>query len=129
MKFLFIFCYILCAYGIANMFAYAEGPWGIFEWWRAVAHNIGENFGKLFTCMMCFSTWIGLFFSGIDLLFKSFAFTPFNILLGAVAPWWLILILDAGFTSGIVWLLHNFEEACERHGTVEYEDDELDELE
>ena len=124
MNFLIIFCYILFAYGISNMVCYAEGPWGIFEKWRIFAHNISEGFGKLFTCMMCFSTWIGVVFSLIDILFKSFAFTPFNVLLGAVAPWWLIIILDAGLTSGIVWLLHNFEEACERHGTVEYEEEE-----
>lgn len=124
MKFLMVFCYILFAYGISNMVCYAEGPWGIFERWRKLAHDISEGFGKLFTCMMCFSTWIGVVFSLIDILFKGFAFTPFNVLLGTAAPWWLIIILDAGLTSGIVWLLHNFEEACERHGTVEYEEEE-----
>lgn len=122
MMFLFVFCYILFAYGLANMVCYAEGPWGIFEKWRNLAHSISEGFGKLFTCMMCFSTWVGAVASATDLLFAGFAFTPFNLLIGAVAPWWLIIILDASMTSGIVWLLHNFEEACERHGTVEYEE-------
>lgn len=127
MNALIIFCYIIFAYGSANMVCYAEGPWGVFEKWRNFAHNISEGFGTLFTCMMCFSTWIGILFSTIDLLFKSFAFTPFNLLIGTVAPWWLIIILDAGFTSGIVWLLHNFEEACERHGTIEYDGVDKDE--
>lgn len=122
MMFLFVFCYILFAYGLANMVCYAEGPWGIFEKWRNLAHSISEGFGKLFTCMMCFSTWVGAVASATDLLFAGFAFTPFNLLIGAVAPWWLIIILDASMTSGIVWLLHNFEEACERHGTIEYEE-------
>lgn len=126
MKIVLIICYVIFAYGISNMVVYAEGPFGIFEWWRAVANDIGERFGKLFTCMMCFSTWVGVLFSIIDLLFKSFSFTPFNIFLGSIAPWWLIIILDAGFTSGIVWLIHNFEEACERHGTLDYYDDSED---
>ena len=114
MNFLMVFCYILFAYGIANMVCYAEGSWGIFEWWREVANNISEGFGKLFTCMMCFSTWVGLVFSIVDLLIPAAVFTPFN------------LLLDAGFTSGVVWLIHNFEEACERHGTIGYIDENED---
>jgi H+/Cl- antiporter ClcA len=100
------------------MVCYAEGPWGVFEWWRNVADNISEGFGKLFNCMMCFSTWIGLVFSIIDLLLPSVVFTPFNLIIGESGPWWLILVLDAGLTSGGVWLIHNLEEAFERHGTV-----------
>lgn len=126
MNFLMVFCYILFAYGIANMVCYAEGPWGIFEWWREVANNISEGFGKLFTCMMCFSTWVGLVFSIVDLLVKSVTFTPFNLLLVGSGAWWLIPILDAGFTSGVVWLIHNFEEACERHGAIGYIDENED---
>ena len=105
------------------MVCYAEGPWGIFEWWREVADNISEGFGKLFNCMMCFSTWVGLLVSIVDLLIPAAAFTPFNIILAGSGLWWLIPILDAGFTSGAVWLVHNFEEACERHGTIGYIDD------
>lgn len=120
---LIVFCYILFAYGIANMVCYAEGPWGVFEWWRQVANNISEGFGKLFTCMMCFSTWVGLVASIVDLLLANAAFTPFNIILAGSGLWWLIPVLDAGLTSGTVWLVHNFEEACERHGTIGYIND------
>lgn len=123
MSFLIVFCYILFAYGIANMVCYAEGPWGIFEWWREVADNISEGFGKLFNCMMCFSTWVGLLASIVDLLIPSAVFTPFNLILAGSGLWWLIPILDAGFTSGAVWLLHNLEEAFERHGAIAYIDE------
>ena len=123
MNFLIVFCYILFAYGLANMVCFAEGPFNMFEWWREVANNISEGFGKLFTCMMCFSTWVGLVVSIVDLLIPAAVFTPFNIVLAGTGVWWLIPILDAGFTSGVVWLIHNFEEACERHGTIGYIDD------
>ena len=123
MNFLLVFCYILFAYGIANMVCYAEGPWGIFEWWREVADNISEGFGKLFNCMMCFSTWVGLLASIGDLLIPSAVFTPFNLILAGTGLWWLIPILDAGLTSGAVWLLHNLEEAFERHGAIAYIDE------
>lgn len=122
MSLLIVFSYVLFAYGIANMVCYAEGPWGIFEWWREFTDNINEGFGKLFNCMMCFSTWVGLMFSGLDLLLPSVAFTPFNVIMGGTGPWWLILILDAGLTSGAVWILHNLEEAFERHGAIGYID-------
>lgn len=120
MKFLAIFCYILFAYGLSNMVVYARGPFGIFEWWRGFMHNIDEHLGEMFTCMICFPTWVGILSSVVDLLFKSFAFTPFNVILGGFAPWWLIIILDACFTSGTVWLLDQFETAMERHGIMDY---------
>lgn len=126
MNFLLVFCYILFAYGIANMVCYAEGPWGIFEWWREVADHISEGFGKLFNCMMCFSTWVGLLASIVDLLIPAAVFTPFNLILAGSGLWWLIPILDAGLTSGSVWLLHNLEEAFERHGAIAYIDENED---
>ena len=116
--------YIICVYGIANMFVYADGPWDMFEYIRQIAHNISEGFGKLFSCMMCFSTWVGLILSGIDILLPTISITPFNLIIGTNDLWWLILLLDVGFTSGIVWLLHNFEEACERHGVVYFDEEE-----
>lgn len=89
-----------------------------------MAHNIGEQFGELFTCMMCFSTWVGLALSLINnLLLPSVAFTPFNIILGTIAPFWFIMILDMGFSSAVVWLLHQLEEMMERTGNVVYEDE------
>lgn len=119
-----LIAYILVSYGFSNMICFASGPWHIFEKWREFAHYIGDNFGELFTCMLCLSTWIGLFMSLINsLLLPVVAFTPFNMILAGVAPFWFIAILDMGFTSACVWILHQFEEMMERAYTVSYEDE------
>lgn len=113
--------YILCAYGFCNMIIFAKGPFGIFEWWRSFSHRLSNGFGELFTCPMCLSTWCGLLFSAIDLwVVKSIEFTPFNIVFADADLWWLILLMDMGVTSGIVWLIHQLEEMMERVG-VYYE--------
>ena len=116
--------YIIFAYGLSNMIIFARGPFGIFEWWREFTHSISDGFGELFTCPMCLSTWVGLAFSLINILFiPAIAFTPFNIIFGVGDCIWLTLLMDMGFTSGIVWLLHQLEEMMERVG-VYYEENE-----
>ena len=117
--------YILLAYGICEIVVFSNGPFHIFEKWRIIAHNIGEHFGELFTCMMCFSTWVGLALSLINsLLLPSVAFTPFNMILGTVAPFWFIMILDMGFTCATTWLLYQLEDLMERSGgNITYEEE------
>lgn len=115
--------YIFLSYGLSCLVVYSNGPFHIFEKWRIISHNIGEQFGELFTCMMCFSTWVGLALSLINsLLLPSVAFTPFNLILGSLAPFWFVMVLDMGFTCAVVWLLHQLEEMMERTGNVTYED-------
>lgn len=127
MLFITFLSYILLSYGLSNLIVYANGPFHIFEKWREISHNIGEQFGELFTCMMCFSTWVGLALSLVNsLLLPAVAFTPFNIILGSVAPFWFIMILDMGFTSAVVWLIHQLEEMMERTGNVVYEDEAVE---
>lgn len=116
--------YIIFAYGISNMIIFARGPFGVFEWWRSFSHSLNEGFGELFTCPMCLSTWVGLVFSLINVLFVPFAFTPFNMVFGVGNYVLLTLIMDMGFTSGIVWLLHQLEEMMERVGVYYEENDE-----
>lgn len=124
MLFVTFISYIFLCYGLSNLVVFSNGPFHIFEKWREISHNIGEQFGELFTCMMCFSTWVGLALSLINsLLLPSVAFTPFNIILGTVAPFWFIMILDMGFSSAVVWLLHQLEEMMERTGNVVYDDE------
>lgn len=119
-----IFCYMVFAYGMSNMVVYARGPFALFERWREFAHRISDGFGELFSCMICFPTWVGIGASVADTLFKGFTFTPFNVLLATSAPWWVILVLDACFTSGLVWVVDQFETACERHANYEYVQEE-----
>jgi hypothetical protein len=124
-----LFAYIIFAYGIANMIIFASGPFGIFEKWRNFTNRVSDGFGELFTCPMCLSTWIGLVFSAINIwLVPTVAFTPFNMVFGVGEYIPLVLIMDMGFTSGIVWLIHQFEEMMERIGVVteyEYEDGDI----
>ena len=111
--------YIFLLYGLSNMVVFANGPFHVFEKWRNFSHNIHEQFGELFTCMMCFSTWVGLALSLINnLIFPTVSFTAFNIILGSVVPWWFIAILDMGFASAVVWLLHQLEEMMERSNPI-----------
>lgn len=111
-----IFCYILLSYGIANMMIYSNGPFHIFQKWRYIADKIGKQFGELFNCMLCLSTWIGMFLSIINItLLPNIPFTPFNIIIGSEYSL-LTVVFDMGFTSGTIWILHQFEEMMERIG-------------
>ena len=114
-----LLAYVIFAYGIVNMILFARGPFGVFERWRNFAHRVSDGFGELFTCPMCLSTWVGLIFSAINIwLAPTVAFTPFNMVFGVGNYILLVLIMDMGFTSGIVWLIHQFEEMMERIGVV-----------
>lgn len=114
---LIIFLYCIMAYGFSNMMVFGSGPFRIFEHIRNITDRISEHFGTLFKCMMCFPANLGWVMSVIDwFLIKDIAFTPFNILLAGSGMWWLALILDCFFTSGIVWLIHNFESFFENLG-------------
>ena len=111
---LIILCYCLAAYGLSNMMVFGSGPFRIFERIRYATNSIGDHFGTLFTCMMCFPANVGLFASLINWFFIPVAITPFNILLvGHAGLWWLAALGDCAFTSGVVWLIHHFEEYFE----------------
>ena len=111
---LIIFCYCIVVYGISNIVVYGSGPFRIFEHIRNIAINIGTHFGSLFSCMMCFPTNLGILLSAINWFFIPIAFTPFNIMFNDYYDlWWLAIICDGAFTSGIVWLIHHIEEFFE----------------
>lgn len=97
----------LLAYGITNILIFGS----IFQSWRDFWNKINPNFlGKLVTCPLCLSTWVGAILS---LLFKilgcSTPFTEYGI---AILP--LLIFLDACFTSGCVWLIHTIQEWFEK---------------
>ena len=127
---LIILCYCFAAYGISNMFVFGSGPFRIFEWIRYLTNRIGDHFGTLFTCMMCFPANLGLVCSLINWFFIPVALTPFNIILAGTNLWWLAALCDCGFTSGVVWLIHHIEEYFESKGekdviTEEVQDDDV----
>jgi hypothetical protein len=108
------------------MVAFGSGPFRIFERIRSWSRGISEHFGMLFTCMMCLPANFGWIMSLIDwFLIPAVAFTPFNIVFaGAAGLWWLAMILDCGFTSGMVWLLYQLDEWLEREPEIIQEEEE-----
>ena len=120
MTWLSIIGYIFAAFGFCNMVAFGSGPFRIFERLREWSSNISEHFGLLFKCMMCLPANFGWIFSLVDwFLIPAVAITPFNIVFAGVPTlWWLAMILDCCFTSGIVWLLYLIDEWLEREPEV-----------
>jgi hypothetical protein len=111
---LIVFCYSFVAYGACNVIVFGSGPFRIFERLRSLASSISEHFGLLFSCMMCLPTNFGLICSLVNWFFIPVKFTPFCILFGDnPGLWWLAMLCDASFTSGIVWFIHHVEEFFE----------------
>ena len=129
---LIVFIYSIFLYGISNMFVFASGPFRIFERIRDISSSISEHFGQLFSCMICFPANVGWIFSLIDWFFiKTIAITPFNILLAGTNLWWLAIILDCCFASGVVWIIHNIEsffESIAEGKNTEPEDNDIIQL-
>ena len=115
-----VFVFSIVSYAISNHFVYAHGPVHIYDKIRELANRIHSNLGELFSCMICFPTWVGFILSAANsLLVPTLKLTPLMLLLGGVAPWWVIMILDGFFASGIVWLIHTAHEAMERSNANE----------
>jgi ribosomal protein S19 len=115
-----LFIFSILAYGISNHFVYAHGPFHIYDKIRDLANKIHSNLGELFQCMICFPTWVGFILSIFNSAFyPEVNLTPGMILLGNYAPWWVIMIIDGFFASGIVWLIHTLQEALERSNSNE----------
>ena len=92
------------------MVVFASGPFRIFEHIREISSSISEHFGGMFGCMICFPANVGWITSLIDWFFlKNIAITPFNILLSGTGLWWVALICDCCFASGMTWIIHNVE--------------------
>ena len=113
-----IFVFSILSYAISNHFVYAHGPMHIYDPIRNIAEKIHPNIGELFNCMICFPTWVGFVLSAANsLLLPCIALTPMMVLLNTLAPWWIIMVLDGFFASGIVWLINTVQEAIERSNT------------
>ena len=104
-----VLLFILTAYGITNILIFGS----IFSGWRTFWSKINPTFfGKLFTCPMCLSTWVGFILSYVFTYYNyDTPFTSYGINID-----YLKIFLDGCFVSGCVWIIHNLEEAFERHG-------------
>lgn len=113
MTWLIIVAYIFVAFGFCNMVAFGSGPFRIFERIRDWSEGISEHFGLLFKCMMCLPANFGWIVSVLNWFLIPVAITPFNIILAGTGLWWLAMILDCCFTTGVVWLLYVLDEWLE----------------
>ena len=119
MDWIVIFVFSIVAYAISNHFVYAHGPMHIYDHIRCLAEKIHPNLGELFQCMICFPTWVGFVLSVLNSLFLPLvSLTPGMLLMDMYAPWWVIMVFDGFFASGIVWLIHTAQEALERSNAV-----------
>ena len=100
-----LFFYFIIAYSLSFLFVYSTGPFDIIERFRGFIFKLSPSIAKVFDCMYCFPTWVGL---GLSLLnqfvITTIAFTPFCILF-STAPWYVILFLDVFVTNGIVYII------------------------
>lgn len=102
-----ILLFILLSYGITNIAVFGSIFQSWREFWFAKSPKV---FGKLFTCPMCFSFYVG---AALSYTFHTLGLsTPF--LEYGVNNLYLLLFLDACFTSGCIWLIHTIQEAFER---------------
>lgn len=107
---LVIIIYCIAAYGLSNMMVFGSGPFRLFEHIRNISTSISAHLGQMFSCMMCLPANIGWVVSLVDWFWiKNIALTPANLLLAGTGLWWLALLIDCCFTTGIVWLIHHFE--------------------
>lgn len=110
---LIILLYCIMAYGACNVIVFGSGPFKIFERIRYWSDYIDEHFGQLFSCMMCLPTNFGIICSLVNWFLIPVAFTPFNLVFAGTSLWWLAMLCDGAFTSGIVWLIHTVQEYIE----------------
>lgn len=97
-----IILFELACYGITNIMVVGS----IFEKWRGFWKWLNPSFfGKLFTCMICLSTWVG---GILSVIFNYYGFsTPFSDY--GITNDYLRVFLDACLTSGIVWLIYSIQ--------------------
>ena len=112
MYYIFIFLlFSFVCYSGTQFSVYLNGPFHIFEKFRHLMQRTHDQLGELVSCEACTSTWVSFFISAINLLIiPTIAFTPFNLILGGTGLWWLIIMLDGLFGSGVSWLLFRLED-------------------
>lgn len=102
-----IFIFLLTCYGITNILVFGS----IFEWWRSFWTKFNPSFfGKLFTCPMCLSMWVGSVLSYI--LIDYDFMTPWSLM--TTPNEYVSMFLNGCISSGFVWVLHTIQEWFER---------------
>lgn len=109
--FIFLLFSFIC-YSGTQFIVYLNGPFHIFEKFRSLMQKTHSQLAELVSCEACTATWVSFFLSALNLIvIPSVAFTPFNLILAGHGLWWLIILLDGLFGSGVSWLLFRIEDA------------------
>ena len=125
----FLIAYSFFMYGFSNLLVNGMGPYDCLDKFRNTCHKHVPMVGNMLECMMCTSTNLGWVISLINLLlFPYLTFTPFTYMFGNdITYWYLILLFDALYTSGVVWVIHSFQDMCEKVANYFLNTDEKDE--
>lgn len=106
---------VFIIYGLSNAIIYTDGPLFIFDKFRNIMNKFPSNIGHAYECSICFPFQLGILFSLINLvLLPQYCFIPSYYILHDTTYWYLMIFLDGAFFSGINWLIHTFQEMCER---------------
>lgn len=104
-----IFIFVLTVYGITNIAVFGA----IFDSLRLYFLKISPNFlGKMITCPMCASTWVGFILSSVFIFWGLPQLSPFTSI--GLDVKWLCIFLDGCFASGTTWFIHTIQEYFER---------------
>ena len=119
-------------YGFSVIVTQSIGPFNIFFRLRLWAEGIGDNFGYLFKCMLCFPTNLGIVLSLLDwFLLPSIGLTPFNIIFSDYHEWYMCFpaaLFDGCLTGGICRTLWNIDDFIDKSTPIFEETDEDDKI-
>lgn len=111
MEILTVLIYIITTFALTELLVYYDGFMHVFEYVRKILNGIHPMFGELMSCVVCTSSWVGIFLSALNyFVIDKIPFTPFNIILGETDYWWLIIFFDMCFTAGTTMLLNHMDE-------------------
>lgn len=102
-----LFVFLLTVYGITNIVIFGS----IFESMRNFFNKFSPKFfGKLFSCPMCLSFWVGVLMTALmDYLNHK---TPWSSIGDNL---FILSFLNGCLSSGVIWIIHNVEEWFERN--------------
>lgn len=116
-----VFFYVLLCYGITNIVVYGS----IFKPFRDLLQKLRLGLlYDLFSCPICFSTWVGFILSYVLLITNNP--TPVTEFF-SFENVYLIVFLNGCFTSGTVWLVNVIENCLTKDKEGEDKEDEVDE--
>lgn len=100
-----ILIFILVTYGISNIVVHGSIFNEFRDFWKKISPNF---FGTLFSCMICFPTWVGFILSFVFQIMGYDNMSPLTS--QGVDNMFLSVFLDGCLASGTVFIVHVIEE-------------------